>query len=64
VTASAGPAAATLQVIEQARQRMGLPEAEDNDSRPLSADDGERRSTASRLAARYRALLLARISGC
>ena len=64
VTASAGPAGATLQVIEQARQRMGLPEAEDTDSRPLSADDGEPRSAASHLAAGCWALLLARIYEC
>jgi hypothetical protein len=64
VTASAGAAGATLQVIEQARRKMGLPEADDNGARPLSADDGEPRSTASRLAARCWALLLARISEC
>jgi hypothetical protein len=51
VTASAGAAGATLQVIEQARRKMGLPEVDDADSRPLSADDAEPRSTASRNAA-------------
>jgi hypothetical protein len=64
VTASAGPAGATLQILEVAREKMGLPEAEDTDSRPLSADDGEPRSAAGRLAARCWALLLARIYEC
>lgn len=64
VTASAGPAGATLQVIEQARQKMGLSEVVDTDSRPLSADDSEQRSAAGRLAARCWALLLARIYEC
>jgi hypothetical protein len=64
VTASAGPAGATLQVIEQARQKMGLPEPEDTGDRPLSADDDEPRSDAGRLAARCWALLLARIYEC
>jgi hypothetical protein len=64
VTASAGAAGATLQVIEQARRKMGLPEVDDADARPLSADDAEPRSAAGRLAARCWALLLARISEC
>jgi hypothetical protein len=64
VTASAGPAGATLQILEEARQKMGLPEAEDTDSRPLSADAGEPRSAAGHLAARCWALLLARIYEC
>jgi hypothetical protein len=65
VTASAGPAGATLQVIEQARRKMGLPDPdEDIGVRPLSADDDEPRSAASRFAARCWALLLARIYEC
>jgi hypothetical protein len=59
VTASAGPAGATLQILEVAREKMGLPEVDATDSRPLSADDGEPRSAAGRLAARCWALLLA-----
>jgi len=43
---------------------MGLPEAADDGARPLSADDGEPRSAAGRLAARCWALLLARIYEC
>lgn len=64
VTASAGPAGATLQILEEARQKMGLPEVEGTNSRPLSADDAEPRSAAGRLAARCWALLLARIYEC
>jgi hypothetical protein len=44
--------------------KMGLPAAQGNDSRPLSADDDEPRSAAGRLAARCWALLLARIYEC
>ena len=43
---------------------MGLPEVDDTDSRPLSADEDEPRSAAGRLAARCWALLLARIYEC
>ena len=43
---------------------MGLPEVDGTASRPLSADDGEPRSAAGRLAARCWALLLARIYEC
>jgi len=64
VAASTGPAGATLQILEEAREKMGLPAAEDTDSRPLSAGDGEPRSAAGRLAARCSALLLARIYEC
>ena len=64
VTASAGPVGATLQILEEARQKMGLPEAEGTDSRPLSADDGEPRSAAGRLATRCWALFLARLYEC
>ena len=64
VTVSAGPAGATLQILEEAREKMGLPEAENTDSHPLSADDAEPHSAAGRLAARCWALLLARIYEC
>mgnify|MGYP006300265733 CR=1 FL=1 len=53
-----------LQIMEKARQKMGRPEAEGTEARPLSADDDEPRSAAGRLAARCWALLLARIYEC
>jgi hypothetical protein len=59
VTASAGPAGATLQLLEQARASMGLPSAspaEPNPSSPLS--------NLRRAAARCWALLLVRIYEC
>ena len=46
VTASAGPAGAVLQVLEQAREKMGLPKAEGTGARPLTDNDGEPRSAA------------------
>ena len=55
VTASAGPAGATLQLLEQARASMGLPSAQEPPS-PLSA--------VRRAAARCWALLLVRIYEC
>ena len=63
VTATAGPAGATLQVLEEARRKMGLADAEAEDAgpRPLSSDEGERRSLPGKIAARCWALLLARI---
>jgi hypothetical protein len=63
VTATAGPAGATFQVLEEARRKMGLdePEAEDDRPRPLSSDESERRSLPGKIAARCWALLLARI---
>jgi len=66
VIASAGPAGAVLQVLEEAREKMGLAGADDadTDARPLSTDDAEPRSAAGRLAARGWALLLARIFEC
>jgi hypothetical protein len=53
----------TLQVLEEARRKMGLAEAEaeDDGPRPLSSDEGERRSLPGKIAARCWALLLARI---
>ena len=66
VIASAGPAGATLQVLEAAREKMGLTPADETSTaaRPLSADADEPRSAAGRLAARGWALLLARIFEC
>jgi len=56
VIESAGPAGATLQVLQQAREKMGLPEVDPSDTGPTS---GIRRN-----AARCWALLLARIYEC
>ena len=55
-----------LQVLEEAREKMGLPEpaAVDGEARPLSSDEGEPRSAAGLIAARCWALLLARIYEC
>ncbi|MEZ4386188.1 MAG: hypothetical protein R3D98_01165 [Candidatus Krumholzibacteriia bacterium] len=52
-----------LQVLEEARQKTGLdePEAGDDGPRPLSSDEGERRSLPGKIAARSWTLLLARI---
>ena len=60
VTASAGPAGSTLQVIEQARERMALPVPANVPDPP--ADDP--RSALSRAASRCWALLLVRIYEC
>ena len=60
VTETAGPAGATLQLLEEAREKMGLPEAETADA----VDAGEPRSAVGRLAAHCWALLLARIYEC
>ncbi len=56
VIESAGPAGATLQVLQQAREKMGLPEVDPSGTGPAS---GIRRA-----AARCWALLLARIYEC
>ena len=56
VTASAGPAGATLQLLEQARVSMGLPADEHDTSSPLT--------NLRRTAARCWALLLVRIYEC
>ncbi len=60
VTGSAGPAGATLQLLEEARDRMGL-----NDS-SADADETDDKSTSalSRAAARCWVLLLVRIYEC
>ena len=52
-----------MQVLEEARRKMGLAEAEaeDDGPRPLSSDEGERRSLPGKIAARCWVLLLARI---
>jgi hypothetical protein len=60
VTETAAPAGATLQLLEEAREKMGLPEAETAGA----VDAGEPRSAAGRLAAHCWALLLARIFEC
>ncbi|MBK7670270.1 MAG: transposase [bacterium] len=59
VTASAGPAGATLQLLEQARASMGLPSASPPESDPPSPLSNLRRA-----AARCWALLLVRIYEC
>ena len=43
VTATAGPAGAVLQVLEEARETMGIgePAAVDGEAHPLSSDEGE-----------------------
>ncbi len=68
VTATAGPAGAVLQVLEEAREKMGLGEPEPTSSDAgagvLSSDEGEPRSAVGRIAARCWALLLARIYEC
>ncbi len=56
VIQSAGPAGATLQVLQEAREKMGLQEVDPSDTEPTS---GIRRT-----AARCWALLLARIYEC
>ena len=53
---SAGPAGATLQLLEDAREQMGLPEVEVTDDMPQSA--------ARQAAARCWALLLVRVYEC
>jgi len=53
---SAGPAGATLQLLEDAREQMGLPEVEVTDDMPPSA--------ARQAAARCWALLLVRVYEC
>ena len=66
VTETAGPAGATLQLLQEARQQMGLPAperaAEPAGSTGAAAD--ELRSAARRAAAHCWALLLARIFEC
>ncbi|MBK8167567.1 MAG: transposase [bacterium] len=59
VTASAGPAGATLQLLEQARASMGLPAAE-----PAEPDPSSPLLKLRRAAARCWALLLVRIYEC
>jgi len=60
VTESAGPAGATLQLLQEAQQKMGLAESE----AAGAVDTGEPRSTTGRIAAHCWALLLARIYEC
>ena len=56
VIESAGPAGATLQLLEDAREKMGLPQDEATDDKPQSA--------VRQAAARCWALLLVRIYEC
>ena len=63
VTESAGPAGATLQLLQEARQKMGLPQTEVAAEPTGPAVDAESRPGIRRAAARCWALLLARIYG-
>ena len=56
VIETAGPAGATLQVLQQAREKMGLPEVDRSETGPTSR--------IRRAAARCWALLLVRIYEC
>ena len=60
VTESAGPAGATLQLLEEAQQKMGMAEVETAGA----VDADEPRSGVGRMAAHCWALLLARIYEC
>ncbi len=60
VTASAGPAGSTLQVLQEARRKMALPVAATAPDPPPD----ELRSAVSRAASRCWALLLARLFEC
>jgi len=60
VTESAGPAGATLQLLQEAQRKMGLAEAETAGA----VDADEPRSAVGRIAAHCWALLLARIYEC
>jgi hypothetical protein len=66
VTASAGPAGATLQLLQEARKKMGLPEPATAAVRSQTSPTGqdEPRSAMARVASRCWALLLARIYEC
>jgi len=66
VTETAGPAAATLQLLQEARQKMGIPDAEQADQPPqgTEANPDKPPSAVRRAAARCWALLLARIFEC
>jgi len=63
VTASAGPAGATVQLLQEARRKMGLPETEAA-AEPTGSDDEKPRHGIRLAAARCWALLLARIYEC
>jgi hypothetical protein len=64
VTESAGPAGATLQLLQEAQQKMGLSGAETAEGTNGPATDEEPKSGIRRAAARCWALLLARIYEC
>ena len=64
VIESAGPAGATLQLLEDAREKMGLPEDEAAAGLHGPADDDRPKTGIQRAAARCWALLLVRIYEC
>ncbi len=64
VTETAGPAGATLQLLQEAQQKMGLSEAAAEPPDATKADPDRPRSAAVGAAARCWALLLARIFEC
>jgi hypothetical protein len=64
VTESAGPAGATLQLLQEARDKMGLPDAEMPSAAVGSAADDGPKSVLRRAAAHCWALLLVRIYEC
>ena len=66
MTATAGPAGAVAQVLEEPREKAGLPEpvAAADEARSLSSDAGEPRTAVGRIAARCWALLVARTDEC
>jgi hypothetical protein len=65
VTASAGPAGATMQLLEAARANMGLPSAQAPPTpSPAEPDDSSPLATLRRAASRCWALLLVRIYEC
>ncbi|MFH1843201.1 MAG: transposase [bacterium] len=64
VTESAGPAGATLQLLREARQKMGMPETEAAVAPTGSANVAGPRTGIRRAAARCWALLLVRIYDC
>jgi len=64
VTESAGPAGATLQLLQQARDKMGLQDTDRSDGDSEQSDDDKPPGPLRRAAARCWAMLLARIYEC